>query len=351
MSGKKLRVGIAGIGNISEIHAQAVQAAAGGELVAAHSRNKEKLKRFCKRFDIEGESDYDRFLKNPDLDLVAVCTPSGTHLDYSRKAAQAGKHVVIEKPIEVTLERASGLLDACRKAGVKVAVIYQNRFLDDTLRMKTSIQDGQIGEPFMATASVKWYRSQEYYEDGGWRGTLDLDGGGAVINQAIHTVDLLEWMLGPIKTVRGLKGTFTHPGIEGEDNAVAALEFSSGAIGTFVASTSIRPAQPRTIEVHGDLGTAQLTDNDFQLLLPDDARTETGSGAAASGAEDPMANLAFEPHRRQFDEIFSAILEDKEPVVSGRESLRSLAAVMALYRSAESGKPAHPDELIEQALR
>lgn len=345
MSSSPIRVGLVGLGNISAIHAEAIKNSRFGTLTAAASGRKEKRDAFAETWSVRGFESFDAMLDSDEIDLVSICTPSGTHLDYGKKAASAGKHVVIEKPIEVTLERANQLLEICRKSGVQLAVIYQSRFMKPIQQMKKAIDDGRIGKPFMATASVKWYRSDEYYREAPWRGTLELDGGGAVINQSIHTIDLLQWIMGEVATIQAKTGTFTHDGIEGEDNAVAALEFASGAIGTFVASTSVRPAQPRKIEIHGTEGTARLVDNEFTLIFPGDEESAAGDGKA-TGGESPMANFAFEPHRDQFDEIFQAIQKGERPPVSGPESLDSLSFVEAIYRSAADGKTISVADLI-----
>lgn len=345
MSESPIRVGLVGLGNISSIHAEAVKKSRLGSLVAAASSRKEKREAFADTWSLRGFESFEAMLEHDDVDLVSICTPSGTHLDYGEKAAKAGKHVVIEKPIEVTLKRAGRLLDVCRENGVQLAVIYQSRFMKPIRQMKEAIDSGRIGTPFMATASVKWYRSDDYYREAPWRGTLDLDGGGAVINQSIHTIDLLQWMMGEVTTIQAKTGTFTHAGIEGEDNAVAALEFASGAIGTFVASTSVRPAQPRKIEIHGTDGTARLIDNEFSLIRPGDDEDQ-GEDGKATGGESPLANFAFEPHRDQFDEIFEAIRNGTRPPVSGPESLDSLSFVEAIYRSSAEKRPISPADLI-----
>ncbi|MEX1212290.1 MAG: Gfo/Idh/MocA family oxidoreductase [Balneolaceae bacterium] len=340
-----IRVGLVGLGNISSIHAEAVKNSRYGTLSAAASSRKEKREAFANKWSVRGFETFEAMLESSDVDLVSICTPSGTHLDYGEKAAKAGKHVVIEKPIEITLKRAARLLNVCSENDVQLAVIYQSRFMKPVRQMKEAIDSGRIGRPFMATASVKWYRTDEYYREAPWRGTLELDGGGAVINQSIHTIDLLQWMMGEVATIQAKTGTFTHEGIEGEDNAVAALEFASGAIGTFVASTSVRPAQPRKIEIHGTAGTARLVDNEFRLIRPGDDESSGGEGKA-TGGEDPLANFAYEPHRDQFDEIFEAIRKGERPPVSGPESLNSLSFVEAIYRSSAEKRAISPADLI-----
>lgn len=350
MTDKPIGVGIAGLGNISDVHAQAVTQSDKGRLVSACSSSKDKVREFSDKHRIKGYTSYSEFLSHPDLDLVSVCTPTGTHLNFAETAAEAGKHIVVEKPVEVSLDRAKRLIDCCRSNDVKLAVIYQSRFTEDAINMKNALKRGDIGDIFMVNASVKWYRDQEYYTSAPWRGTLLLDGGGAVINQSIHTIDLLQWMLGDADTIHAFKGTFTHGAIEGEDNAVASFRLDSGIIGTFAASTSVTPPLPRKIEIHGSRGTAILDDSTFRLTNTD---TDTSSGKArpaeaASGSASPLANFKAEAHTNQFNEIFEAVLSDREPPVTGKDSLKSLAFVTALYQSAKNGQPVSVRELLNQ---
>lgn len=329
---KKLGIGIAGCGVIAYQHANSILQTEGARLVAASSRTKNNRKKFSEQFNVPVHSGYDELLSRNDLDAVSICTPSGTHLEFGIKAAEAGKHVIVEKPIEVTVERGRKLVESCRKNGVKLAVIYQNRYSDAVLKLKEAVDSGKIGDPVMVRGSVKWYRSQEYYEVSGWRGTLDLDGGGALINQSIHTIDLLTWILGNLKCVFGMKGTLTHPGIEAEDNVIANLKFEKGALGIFEASTSIVPAQPRRIEINGSKGTAILEGDEFHLKLDD----EVESGIGAKDEEN------F--HTKQFKEIVRAISEKKQPPVSGEEALVSLSVVEAIYDSCIEQSAVNPSK-------
>ncbi|WP_340102739.1 Gfo/Idh/MocA family protein [Rhodohalobacter sp. 8-1] len=346
MTSQKFRIGIVGCGNISDMHAQAIINSERGELFSAHSRTESRLEAFCDTYDISGSTSYDEFLENPELEAVSICTPSGTHLDYGILAAEAGKHVIVEKPIEVTVERGRALINSCKENGVQLAVIYQNRFIDDVQKMKQMIDAGEIGETILASASVRWFRSQEYYSESFWRGTFELDGGGVVINQSIHTIDLLQWFIGDVESVSGLTGTFTHNGIEAEDTAVASLRFKNGAIGVFEGSTSIVPAQKRRIEVNGATGTALLEGDRFQKKPEADQPEEPEDSGEAAGAASPLGGMEVLNHQRQFEQIFEAFAENRVPVVSGDESLKSLAIVEALYTSAEEKRVVFIDEIL-----
>jgi len=335
---EKLNIGIIGCGTISAVHAKALKKSKNGEIVSAYSRNKENLTKITNEFSIDGYTELDEFLDDPNINAVSICTPSGTHLDYAEKAAEAGKHVIIEKPIEVSLERAKKIIEVCKSNNVRLAVIYQNRFIDDVVKMKQTIEEGKLGKIFMADAYIKWYRSQEYYNSAEWRGTLELDGGGVLINQAIHTIDLLLWLAGDVEHIYAKVGTFTHSDIEGEDNAVATLKFANGALGVIEGSTSVVPAFKRKIEIHGENGTAVLEGDSFKLLRTEEELSQDKVETKNSGGSNPLAGFSVEPHKLQFEQIINAIINNEKTVVSGEDSLKSLGVVKAIYESSEQNK-------------
>ncbi len=291
-------IGIVGCGIIANIHAAAIQEMAEGKLVSAFSRNREKAGLFAGKYNVKGYTDWEQFINDPNLHAVIICTPNGTHLDYGRKAARAGRHVIVEKPIEVTISRARELIDSCASSKVSLAVIYQNRYLPEVQKMREIVRHGGLGKIFMASAYVKWFRTQAYYDADKWRGTHALEGGGVLINQAIHTIDLLQWIAGGIKTVMGSIRTSTHRRIECEDNAVAALEFHNGAVGVIEASTSIVPAMPRRLEIHCENGTA-LLEGDFLHIMKEGDTPGSGKNAPATGGSSPLAGFSTESHQRQ----------------------------------------------------
>lgn len=343
-----IHFGITGLGNIASTHARAILNHESAKVTAAFSRSVENRQKFSDEFGLPVYETFEELLTHQPLDAVTICTPTGTHLEYGVKAAEAGKHVVVEKPIEVDVAKGRRLIDSCRQNGVKLAVIYQNRFSEGAVRVKEVLEKGLIGKPIMGRAAVKWFRDQEYYRSSNWRGTLNLDGGGAVINQAVHTLDLLTWLLGEAEAVSAYKGTFTHENIEAEDNAVAIIRFKSGLLSVFEASTSIVPAQPRKIEIHGTTGTVVLTDDEAVVLLgsgPGQNKIE-GRQEVGSGATDPLKGLGFQNHALQYIQIIAAIKSDKEPVVSGEESLQSLAIVESIYRSSELKREVTVEELL-----
>ena len=325
-------IGIVGCGIIADIHAQAIRQLSNGQLISVFSRNEENARKLGNKYNVEFHTDWDQFIENDRLKMVSICTPSGTHLDYGLKAARAGKHIVVEKPIEVTVERGRKLVDTCIESDVYLAVIFQNRYLDGVMKAKKMLSRGDMGEIFHADAHIKWYRTQEYYDSAAWRGTFALDGGGVLINQAIHTIDLLRYLVGDINYIFGQIGTYTHEGIEGEDDAVAAIRFKNGAVGTIVASTSIIPARNRLIEIHGKAGTMILDGDDVFIngkYVEDNKKKEKRS----SGADSPLQGFSPEPHRRQFEEIIQMIHRNSQPNICGEDSLRTLAVIQAIYES------------------
>ena len=344
----KLRIGIVGCGAISDIHAQAIQQSENAELISVFSRSEKNACRVGEKYKTKWSTDWNEFISDPDLDAVSICTPNGNHLDYGKKAAEVGKHVILEKPIEVTLKRAKELIDVCNKNNVQLAVIYQNRFITEVEELKKKIDKNMLGRLFMGDAYIKWFRTQDYYDSGAWRGTSELDGGGVLINQAIHTIDLLQWLMGDVETVFGQMGTFTHERMEGEDNAVATLRFKSGAIGVIEASTSVQPAQSRRIELHGEKGSAII--DDIMVIIsvngesPDKDEKSEDSGAEPAGSSSPLGGFSIDPHKNQFEVIVDAINNNEIPPVSGEESLKSLAIILAIYESSKTNALVNIDD-------
>ncbi|MCH8525218.1 MAG: Gfo/Idh/MocA family oxidoreductase [Balneolales bacterium] len=344
---QKYKFGIVGCGTIASVHAEAIATLDHAALVASCSRSEENVQKFCEKYGTKGYTSYEAFLRT-DLDAVVLCTPNGTHLHYGKLAADYGKHLIIEKPLEVNVEKGMELIEYCKQRKVQLAVIYQNRFIGEVRKLKQILDAGIIGKLVMVSASVKWFRDQAYYTNAPWRGSLELDGGGALINQSIHTVDLMLWLAGPVDMISAFSATLTHDGIEGEDNLVASMRFKNGALGTFEASTSITPSQNRKIEFHGTKGTAIL-DGDNLLVHVEgytDTTSPTSSSAVVSGgSSSPLAGFSNSYHTEQYRQIISALQSDVKPPVSGEESLNALAFVQAAYLSAKQQTPISPDNL------
>lgn len=340
-------IGIVGCGMIAEYHARAVDEIDGARVVAAYSRtraNAEKIAGIaghdCRTYDDLGE-----MLRRPDLDVVCICTPSGAHMEPAVQAARAGKHVIVEKPLEIDLPRCDAILNACDEAGVRLCAIFPSRFSPANVRLKEAIDAGRFGRLTLGDTHVKWWRTQEYYDSGGWRGTWRLDGGGALMNQAIHNVDLLYWLMGDVESVMAHTATLAHARIEVEDTAVASVRFKNGALGTIQAATSAYPGLSKRIEIHGDRGSARVEQDDvtlwdFQEKIPSDniiLAAIAGRSAGNSGASDPRG-ISHLGHREQIADFLRAIDGAGEPIVDGREGRKSVEIIRAIYRSAREGK-------------
>src|SRR5277367_6926656 len=252
-----VHVGLIGGGNITETHARAALAIPGVQIAAVFGTNADKITRLCREHGGTPYQDFDAFLKHRPMDLVIIGSPSGLHAQQGIAAARQGLHVLTEKPIEISTARADALIAAAKEAGVQLGVIFQDRMKLHIRQLKSWIEQGLLGRPLFVDARVKWYRPPEYYANSHWRGTLALDGGGALINQGVHTVDLLVWLLGDVVRVQARTATLLHK-IDAEDTAVATLEFASGVLGVLHATTAAFPGYARRAEISGTEGTIIL---------------------------------------------------------------------------------------------
>lgn len=336
--------GIVGVGMIADFHAQAIAHTQGGRLVGVATRNPDNARAFAQQHGAAfATTDVAALVARPDVDVICVTTPSGAHLEPALAAVRAGKHVVVEKPIEITTERADELLRAADAANVKVTPIFQARFGEGARTIKAALDAGRFGRLVLASAYVKWHRSREYYT--GWKGTLKLDGGGALINQAIHAIDLLQWFAGLPAEVFCWKTRRVYEHIEAEDTASATLRFPGGALGSIEATTATKPGWARRIEICGEHGSAIL-DGDFishwsfEREEPGDAaiRAAKDTHALGSGASAPNA-ISFEGHRRQIQDLIDALRENRPVAIDGHEARKAVALIRALYASAERGVP------------
>ena len=336
---EKYKIGIIGYGMIGEHHAKAIAELDEAELFAIQCRTISKGEELSKSLNVIYYNDYMDMVKNEDLDIIDVCLPSGMHAEAAVAAAEAGKHVIVEKPIDVTLERADKIIDTCQECGVKLGVIFQSRFAVANQKLKEAVMNGELGKLVLGDAYIKWHRQQSYYDSTSWRGTIKGDGGAALINQSIHTIDILQWIMGPVKRIYGKITTLTHK-IEGEDVGTAVLEFENGALGVIEGSTSVYPGYPQKIEIHGEKGSViiesdEIADWTIEGKEPFKADEDKGHG---TGASDPMA-ISFEKHRRQIQDFIDAVKENREPVVNGEEGRKSLEIIMGIYTSSKEGKP------------
>jgi UDP-N-acetyl-2-amino-2-deoxyglucuronate dehydrogenase len=328
-----LQAGFVGCGNITDTHARAAREAGLG-IAAFFGRDPGKAGALATRYGGRAFERYEDFLAHRPMDLVVIGSPSGLHAEQGIAAAERGLHVLVEKPVDVTTARGERLVAAAEKAGVKLGVLFQDRLKPDLVRLRDFVRGGGLGRVLLASARVKWHRPPEYYSASSWRGTLALDGGAALVNQGIHTVDLLLWLLGPVARLRALTATRLHA-IEGEDVALALLEFESGAVGTLEATTVAWPGYPRRVEISGTGGTVVV---EGDLVVAADLKTSSPGLLSAGGEGTASASTAVvsdaTPHRRMFEDFARAVATGGSPTCDGREGLQSLAVVEAVYAAA-----------------
>ncbi len=330
-----MHVGIVGAGNISETHARAAAAIPGVRIAAVCGENREKVSSLASQFDAAPYERLELFLDHRPMELVAIGSPSGLHAALGVAAAGRGLHVLVEKPLDITLQRCDELIAACGAAGVQLGVFFQDRFKPDLLQLKQWLADGVLGRVLLVDARVPWYRPPEYYGESRWRGTWALDGGGALMNQGIHTVDLLLWLFGDVRRVQSVTRTVLHR-IEVEDTAAALLEFESGAVGTLTTTTAAYPGYPRRIQVVGSEGTAVVEGDGLVALdrragVPEMEASRT-LAVPANAASPAVADTG--PHRAVFEDFLHAMASGGAPRCDGPDGRRSVALVRAIYDAA-----------------
>jgi UDP-N-acetyl-2-amino-2-deoxyglucuronate dehydrogenase len=335
--------GIVGAGVISLVHAEAIASIPDARLSAVTDVEPQRAKSLAAAHGCAAEPDLDALLARDDVAIVSVCVPSGLHAEVGIRAAAAGKHLVVEKPVDVSLDAADRLISAARAAGVRLTVISQHRFDPGLVELRALLSDGQLGRLVLGEASTKWYRSQDYYDSAAWRGTWALDGG-SLMNQGIHYLDLLLWCMGPVAEVTALFSTQTHQ-MEAEDAALAVLRFASGAVGTVVASTAVFPGFAQRLEISGTGGTVVIEDGEVtrRELSADSAApgvrgSQTGRGGAQPAAAATPAGLDIASHAAQISDLLDAIEEGREPSVTGEDGRAALEVVCAVYESARDSR-------------
>jgi predicted dehydrogenase len=330
---------------IAGFHARAIADVRGAKLVAGFDTFQGAADRFSKEYGVDTYSDLDQMLARDDVDVVTICTPSGAHMEPAVAAAKAGKHVVVEKPLEITLKRCDTIIHACEDNGVQLGAIFPSRFHESSQLIKKAIDKGRFGRLTVGDAYVKWYRSQQYYDSGAWRGTWKLDGGGALMNQAIHSVDLLTWLMGPVVEINAQIAMLAHKDIEVEDVAVATVRFENGALGVIEATTAAFPGALKRVEIHGNSGSAVLEEEDIKtwdfakMTKADDRLRErmAGKTETGGGASDPTA-IGHHGHSMLFKDFVDAIKKGRQPSIDGREGRRSTEIILGIYKAAETGK-------------
>ncbi len=335
-----LGIGIIGGGSISEKHIDAIGGMGEARVVAVSSRSFESAKSAAKRCNAKACASNDELLSRNDVDAVIICTPNGTHGEIAIAAANAGKHVIVEKPIEITLEKIDAIIQACKSNNVQLHGIYNIRYKPVFQFLKRAVDSGRFGRIINANTVVRWYRTPEYYQDSGWHGTWALDGGGALMNQSIHYVDLLLWLVGDVSHTFGYTRTLLHEGIETEDTAVACFEFENGAIGSIIATTSTYGGFPAELQLTGQKGTVLVRDNcverwDFCDQDPLDSEVELYqvNGNTKSYAE--PAAFSYADHRAQLEQIVDEIINKRSPTVSGEEARKAVELILNIYGSSK----------------
>lgn len=357
--GRKIRFGIIGCGAIGPTHAGAIRQIDDAELIAVADLLPDRAKAMAEKFGAPKAYHSDRdLLADAQVDVVCLCTPSGVHGTGAIQAMRAGKHVIVEKPMEVSLAACDRMIAAERESGKTLTVISQHRFDAASLLVKDLIDSGKLGTIVLATAEVKWWRTQNYYDSGDWRGTWAMDGGGALMNQGVHTVDLMQWLVGGVSSIYAQTRTAAHERIEVEDTAVAALTFRNGALGTLVATTAAYDGLPVRLDLFGTEGSAIMEGDRLKLVTLKTGETYASERAAAhalSVAKGGTASVkddashreaAAEPgavwgdaHRAQIQDFIRAIRTGSKPLIDAAGGRDPVAIILGVYESARTNQP------------
>ncbi len=334
---KKLNFAIIGAGNIAGIHAAAIRGTPDAELVAVVTRNPERGRTFVAEHGGTWYADYREALKRPVVDVVTLCTPHDLHAPMAIQAAAAGKHVLCEKPMARTIAECDEMMAACERAGVTLGIVFQGRFEPLSKKLKADLEAGRLGKLLWTSSNTVWYRSDDYYRSGAWRGTWAHEGGGVLINQAIHAIDMLLWLSGMPNRVTAQMRTLNHQ-IEVEDAAMAILEYPNGALGLIQATTDAFPGYAERLEFYGTNGGVvyHKSQGKLEWHLVEPRQDIVDEAEAISGAAGPMTTNAA-PHIAEFQDFAAAVREHRPPLVDGREGRRSVEVVEAVYRSARNG--------------
>ncbi len=340
----KVGFGMVGCGVIAPFHAKGIRETPDAELAAACDPNEEAAQKFSEEHNsVPYYTDLEEMLERDDVDAVCICTPSGMHSDQAVMAARAKKHVLCEKPLDITLPKIDRMIAVCREEGVKLGGIFQRRTYEASRRVRDAVHSGLLGRMVLGDIYQKFYRSPEYYRSGAWRGTWEMDGGGALMNQGVHGIDLLLWIMGDVKSVVARADHLVRD-IEVEDTAAAIVTFENGALGVIEGATSCNPGEAARLELHGERGTIILTDSGI-------ARWAVAKGGRhlaenhkiarqeerAHGVSDPRA-ISAEGHIALIRDFVDAIKNDREPMVTPESARKPVELILAIYESARTGQ-------------
>lgn len=339
----KMRMAVVGCGAIGRVHAKAIAGLDEAQLVAVCDVGHDRAIALADDYGCKAYSDYRQMFDTERLDMVSVCTPSGTRLDICEAASSKKTNLLVEKPLDITLERASRIVDVCESAGVKLGSVFQLRFMPVYSQLKRAVSEGRFGKLILGNTQTICYRSDEYYHSGGWRGTVEQDGGGALMNQGIHSVDLLRWIMGDVKSVFAYKGSLTHD-IEVEDTVAAVVEFANGAKGTIEATTSVKHGIDKRLEIMGENGTVIVAGNGVEMWRFEQSEEHDD----VLPAPEPLTRKGIDPksplvedvwgHQQQILDMMNAIREDRQPAVTGKDGKKAVELVLAIYESTRTGK-------------
>jgi predicted dehydrogenase len=341
MAGRKYGFGVVGCGVISDTHLAAIRSLPNAEIIAVCDTRGHCAEAKAEQYGCAWYSDLAEMLKRDDMHVCNVVVPSGLHAKLGIQCCEAGKHVICTKPIDITLEAIDSLIEAAARNHVLVGATHQSRNYGVYRRLKQAIETGRLGKLLYGNAIVPWYRTEEYYSDG-WHGTKRLDGGGALINQSIHYIDLLLWMMGQPTQVFGFADNLGHQSIEVEDCANAVVKFESGAHGVIQGTTCTYQGHPQRLEIHGMKGNVIIAGDEMHLWEVEGDETEYHPGEGKTGGSaDPkmgMGEEAVRAHAEQIGDLLAAIEEGRQPVLNGQEARRAVELILAIYQASETGQ-------------
>jgi predicted dehydrogenase len=338
MTTEQVRYALAGCGSVSQFHVQAIQSISQAELVAVFNRTPEKAQSVSERTGATWHADYADMLSRSDVDVVILCTASGMHAPMALEAIEAGKHVVVEKPLALTLEDAREVIRSAKEKGIILSVISQRRFEPAHQLLKKMIDHGEFGKILSGEIHVRFHRTPHYYASADWRGTPEMDGG-ALMNQAIHSIDLLCWLLGQVQSVSGVVHTRVHA-IRAEDTAVGWVQFMDGAVGLIQGSTAMYPGFAPELHIYGERGAVRIVGSDIVTWMFEGnqpPKPDLATAVGTSGASDPQAIGAYY-HEQQLRDITEAILDGRSPLITGEDGYRALQVVLGIYESVKTGR-------------
>lgn len=335
--------GVVGAGLIADFHAKAINDISGAKLVGFCDIALERAQGLANKYSCRAWANYEEMFKDDEINIVTIATPNGLHAEPTIAAAEAGKHVICEKPLEISLERIDSMIAAHKKSGTQLGGIFPNRFNDAMIPLKEAINSGRFGIITYVGAHVPWWRTDEYYKDS-WHGTWKLDGGGALMNQSIHTIDMMCDLMPPVESICGYTATLGHK-MEAEDTATAVLRFTNGALGVIYGTTASYPGQFKRFEITGTKGTVVYLEDHFTVWDFADEKSEDkdilkkfGQGKSDGGGADPAA-ISYENHTRNFQAFLDALESGGDFSIDGTEAKKAVEIILAIYKSAKEQKP------------